>query len=426
MNQKKDDDSASNANQEYKAEDLVRISDREHVRKRPGMYIGDTTGHGLRQLLEEVLELMLNCHRAGSVTRISVEAHPDQSITIHDDNNSCKLAIDKRLSDLEQREITNLECEVSRLHNSQGVDFFGASPFGGGGMRGISVACVNFLSSRFEIRACGESQVFRQSYLQGIPENPVEVTTRTDEVGTQIAFTPDPEIFSHEHRHRNFDAEEICKRLEMLSYLNAGLETKFVDQRTGNEFTYRFTNGIQAFLDRPPKTSIPIVVDVHDGDIEFEAAFEQTHDVVSYANNTRTFDKGTHVTQFFRVLAEVLNDFKKHKMGGFGFRFDSMPHAKDYELQLRGIISVSMSDPRWEGATKTRIANPELEAFADERIKPQLVKFFDDQPELARSIIHKAVASANARTKLAVLALATVAAEKTGANAQTANSSKHS
>ena len=391
MNQNKDDDSSANVPKEYSAEDVERLTDREHVRKRPGMYIGDTQKCGLHYLIEEILAMMLNCHRAGVVSRISIEAHLDQSITIRDNNISCQLEIDKRLSESEQREVTNLEVELAHLCRSQGLDFFGADSSCDGGLVGTSVAVVTFLSSCLKIQACGKSQVFRHSYLQGNPEGAVEITPRTNEVGTQITFTPDPEIFSE--KHRNFDGEIMRKRLEMCSYLNAGLETNFIDQRTGNEFTYRFSNGIREFLNRPPTHPNPILVNAQDGDIHFEAAFESTHDVVSYVNTRRSFEGGTHVTHFFRVLAEVLNERNLYCL-----EYNALPHAKDYELQLRGIISLRISEPHWKGSTKTRLGNLVLEEFADKHIKQQLVDFFDGQPELARSIIWKAVVAANART----------------------------
>ena len=346
------------------------------------MYIGDKTKWGHYHLVEEVLALMLNCHQAGVVTRISVEVHPNQSITICDDNVSCQLEIDESLSEAEEREFTNLERELSRLSNSHGVDFFGASSFRGGGMLGVSIAGVTFLSSNLKIEACGTSEVYRQSYRQGIAEGPVEVTPRTDESGTRITFAADPEIF--EDKHRKFDVDKIRKRLEMLSYLNAGLETHFIDQQTGNEFTYRFSNGIREFLERPTSNPTSIVVNAHDGDIRFEAAFESAHRIVSYANSTRCFEGGLHLTHFFRVLAEVLNEFAQQNMNRF--EYEPLPHAKLYELQLRGIISLRMSEPLWKGATKTRIENAELGEFADRQIRPQLVEFFDDQPKLARSI----------------------------------------
>ena len=240
-------------------------------------------------------------------------------------NTGCKLETNDVLSSELGRDVTNLESELCHLRCSRQTKFFG-DEIGShrGGMHGLSATVVNFLSSSLAFEACGESDVYRQNYQQGEPVSPVDVAPRKGESGTRITYTLDPEIF--DSKHRVFSYERIHDRLEILAYLYPGLKTKVADERTGKEATFQYPAGIRQALDRmehfPPRKQWaslePIVVGANDSEVEFQVALQRTQDITSYVNDIHCTENGTHLSSFFQVLGDVLNEIGRRENVPYG------------------------------------------------------------------------------------------------------------
>ena len=377
---------------EYTSVDLKHLSDREHVRKRPGMYIGDTGQAGLHYLIEYAIELMLGGFESNHVSDISISIHVDGSVTLQDDNVGCQLKVIDR-SDSDDRATTNLEDELCsvRFHSS-GHSIFGYNTHFRGGLHGLPISIVNILSSWFRIEVCGESEVYRQEYRQGEPLAAVQTMPRTGQVGTRISFLPDPEIFSD----AKFVFARIKNRLQVLSFLHAGLKTSVSDERTKQACAFHNPSGLQDYLDHvcPDlhrsnfRDQWRLCVDAEVNETTFQVALRPANSLVSYINDIHCSEGGAHQIGFFSVLTDVLNEIGIRK--SLLDPNERLPQPNDYESQVTGIISVRLPDPKWQGATRTKVGNEELVDFANQHLRPQVVDFFGSHPNLATQMINAA------------------------------------
>lgn len=382
----------------YLPHEIKRLSDLQHVRKRPAMYIGSTTRQGVHHLIEEVIDMMLDCYRDGRVSFISVELGKEGSVTCSDDNTQCELKVHDRLSQENDRETTNLEGSVgSLIIGGTGESIFNPHRPTRGSLHGISIVVTNFLSDRFSVQACSENEVFQMDYLKGEPQNPVKVSPRTTESGTRISFTPDTEIFSDEAKA--IDGEQLRNRLEILAYLNPGLKIRFTDLRSDQEDTFHCSRGLRDYLRNrghlaePFREPKPILLEAKTEEIEFEIAIQPRNSVVSYVNDTGC-GRGNHVTSFFTTVRDVLNEI------GFRREYisdeDKSPTAQDYELQLQGVMALRMEHPQWTDQRRSTINNEFVDFFEIE-VKPKLIAFFESEEELTRQLVYGAVSMAKER-----------------------------
>jgi|GEM_PF-4691725 len=364
------------------------------------MYIGSTEKRGVHLIIEEVVDVMLGCFRTGRTTSISVVLHTDGSITCCDDNTQCVLEVDEDMSYGNDRETTNLEASVSCLRIGGNRDsIFGSDRLSKGSLSGVMIVVTNFLSSQFYVEACGESEVYRQRYVQGTSQGAVEVKKRTTESGTHISFSPDPEIFPDEAR--DIDEERLRNRLEVLAYLNPGVTIQLEDERTDQRHAFQYSLGIRDYLDNrghletPFYESKPILLEAKLRDIDFEVAMRPCPSFVSYVNETECIEGGTHLTSFFQVLRDVLNEIG-HRRELIEDE-DKIPTVADYESQMHGVIALRMQHACWDGPHKTRINNAELADFVEAELKPKMVEFFESDEHVASDLIYRAVSKANAR-----------------------------
>jgi len=409
-NQTPDEPSTDAANENKKASNyssgkLKRLSDMEHVRKRPSMYIGDTTLRGLHHLVYEVLDNSIDEAMAGYATRVSVVINTDGSVTVIDDGRGIPVEKHDQLSEEEEREVSTLEGVMTMLKfggkfgESTDVNAEENAYKVSGGLHGVGVTVVNFLSEWCEVEVFRDGHIFQQEYERGVPSGPVIKVGKTDKVGTKTTFKPDPQIFPVV----KFEYSILLKRLQELAFLNSGVRIHFKDQRNGEEDEFYYERGIIEYVEHLNRSSDAIHSDViyvkGDQDaIGFEMAIQYTTDLTenvhSYANNINTHEGGTHVSGFRSALTRTLNNYaKKENL----YPKNLTVTGEDFREGLTAIISVKVPEPQFEGQTKTKLGNGEVEGIIGSAIGEFLKTYLEENPKEAKTIIKKGIQAAEAR-----------------------------
>ncbi len=384
------------AKSEYRQEDIQHLSDLEHVRKRPSMYIGDTAQRGLHHLVYEVVDNSIDEAMAGFATRISVTINDDGSVTVQDDGRGIPVDRHDQLSAEEGRDVTTLEGVMTKL--KFGGKFEKGVYQTSGGLHGVGVTVVNFLSEWCEVEVSRDGEIWHQEYERGAPISDVTKIGKSDRVGTKTTFKPDPHVF----QTNRFEYGLLHKRLQELAFLNSGVRIVFRDARTGDGDEFCFERGIIEFVEYLNRSSDPIHPDViyvngeHDG-IGYEIALQYTNDLTenahSYANNINTQEGGTHVSGFRSALTRTLNNYgKANNM----FR-DLTVTGEDFREGLTAIISVRAPEPKFEGQTKTKLGNSEIESVVTTAFGEFLGKYMEENPKSAKIILLKGIQAAQAR-----------------------------
>ena len=279
-----------------------------------------------------------------------------------------------------------------------GGKFGGAAYKTSGGLHGIGVKAVNFLSQWCEVEVRRDGHVFHQEYERGKPTAPVKQMGATDITGSKTTFKPDPEIFGN----LKFDYNILHRRLQELAYLNRGVKISFKDDRNGEREVFQYERGIIEFVEYLNRTSEPIHADVvHvsgetenvELDVAFQYSSEYTENIHCYVNNINTHDGGTHLTGFRTALTRTLNRYGK-KQGLFK---DIVPSGEDFREGLTAVISVKIPEPQFESQTKVKLNNPELEGIVNSAVGEYLSKYLEENPASAKKIVTKAVIAAEAR-----------------------------
>ncbi|HZZ74002.1 MAG TPA: DNA gyrase subunit B, partial [Pirellulales bacterium] len=381
----------------YGAEQMQKLSDLEHVRQRLGMYIGDAGIRGLHHLVYETVDNSIDEAMAGHAHEISVTINVDGSIAIADDGRGIPVEIHKQLSDELGREVSTLEGVMTVL--KFGGKFDKQAYKTSGGLHGIGVKTVNFLSEWCEVEVRREGHVFQQEYERGVPTGPVRRLGRADSTGTKTTFKPDPQIFATTVK---FDYNILHRRLQELAFLNKGVKIVFRDERTGDGETFQYERGLLQFieyLNRATDPAHPGIIYVHrtQDEIEIEIAFqysnEYTENVHSYVNNINTIDGGAHLTGFRTALTRTLNAYGK-KLEIFK---DITPSGEDFREGLTAVISVRVPEPKFESQTKVKLTNPEVEGIVNSAVGDFLASYLEEHPKVAKVIVSKAVLAAEAR-----------------------------
>ena len=381
---------------EYQQEDLQRLSDLEHVRERPSMYIGDTTARGLHHLVYEVVDNSIDEAMAAFATRIHVTINNDGSVTCQDDGRGIPVDIHEQLTEQEGREITTLEGVMTFL--KFGGKFEKGAYQTSGGLHGVGVTVVNFLSEWCEVEVYRNGQVHQQSYERGVPTAEVNRVGKTDLVGTKTTFKPDAQIF----QTTKFEYSILHKRLQELAFLNSGVRIIFKDERNGEGDEFHYERGIIEYVEYINRSSDPLHSDViymngeHDG-VGFEIAIQYTTDITenvhSYVNNIHTHEGGTHVSGFRTALTRALNTYGK-KNNLFG---KISVNGEDFREGITSIISLKVPEPQFEGQTKTKLGNNEVEGIISSSLGEYLKTFFEEHPKVAKIIVKKGIQAAEAR-----------------------------
>jgi DNA gyrase subunit B len=384
------------SNSEYTSADLKHLSDREHVRERFGMYIGDNTSRGLHHLVYEVVDNSIDECMANYAKHVGVTVNVDGSVTVEDDGRGIPVDRHPQLSEEMERDVSTLEGVMTVL--KFGGKFEKGAYQTSGGLHGVGVTVVNFLSEWCEVEVSREGHVWQQEYQRGEPTGPVRKMGTTARTGTKTTFKPDPQIFPQ----TKFSWDILSRRLRELAFLNSGVRITFADAATGSSEEYFYERGVEEFVEHLNKASDPIHSDVitikgaGDGvtwDIALQYTGEYTESLHSYVNNISTTEGGTHVSGFRSALTRALNAYGKKS----GIYKDLVPTGEDIREGLTAVISVRVPHPQFEGQTKTKLGNGEVEGIINSAVGDFLSKYLEEHPKSAKAIIQKGVLAAEAR-----------------------------
>lgn len=365
----------------------------EAVRKRPGMYIGSTSGKGLHHLVWEVVDNSIDEALAGYCTRIDVTVHEDNSITVSDNGRGIPVGEHPKLKK------STLEVVMTVLH--AGGKFGGEGYKVSGGLHGVGVSVVNALSEHVTVRVKRDGHIYQQEYRRGVPQYDMIVVGETDETGTQTRFKPDPEIFTET---TEFDYDTLVGRIRELAFLNKGIELNIKDERTGMSDTFKFDGGIKEFVTylnrtREPLHEQPIYVEGSKDYIQCEIAMQYndgyTENIYSFANNIHTHEGGTHESGFKSALTRVINDYARKS--GMIKENEANLTGDDVREGLTAIISVKIPEPQFEGQTKTKLGNSEVRGIVESLFADKLMEFLNENPSVARKIVEKSLQASRAR-----------------------------
>ncbi len=382
---------------EYTSADLKHLSDREHVRERFGMYIGDNTARGLHHLVYEVVDNSIDECMAGFAKHVNVMVNVDGSVTVEDDGRGIPTDRHPQLSEEMDREVSTLEGVMTVL--KFGGKFEKGAYQTSGGLHGVGVTVVNFLSEWCEVEVSREGHVWQQEYQRGEPTGPVRKMGTTTRTGTKTTFKPDPQIFPQ----TKFSWDVLARRLQELAFLNSGVRITFTDAVSGQKEEYCYERGVVEFIEWLNRSSDAIHSDVisirgeAEGvswDIALQYTTEYTENVHSYVNNITTTEGGTHVSGYRAALTRTLNAYGKKT----GIYKDLVPTGDDVREGLTTVISVRVPHPQFEGQTKTKLGNGEVEGIINSAVGEFLSKYLEENPKSAKAIAQKGVLAAEART----------------------------
>lgn len=384
------------ANTEYTDKDLQRLSDLEHVRARPGMYIGDTSTRGLHHLVYEVVDNSIDEAMANFAKTVTVRVHNDGSVTVEDDGRGIPVTRHDQLSEELDREVTTMEGVMTML--KFGGKFKKGAYQTSGGLHGVGVTVVNFLSQWAEVEVSRDGFTWTQEYERGVPTGPVKKGRATKRTGTKTTFKADGQIFSV----LKYSYDTLFKRLQELAFLNSGVHIRFHDERNGESGDFCYDRGIVEFVEHLNRASDPLHADViriqgeKDGtqfDIALQYSTEYTENVQSYVNNIHTIEGGTHVSGFRSALTRTLNNYGKKE----GLFKNSVPSGDDFREGITAVISIRVPEPQFEGQTKTKLGNSEVDGIVSSGVGEQLGKYLEENPRVAQAMVRKGLLAAEAR-----------------------------
>jgi DNA gyrase subunit B len=383
---------SSSAEAAYTAEQIQVLEGREHVRRRPSMYIGSTSASGLHHLVTEVVDNAVDEALAGHAHKVIVTLHEDGSCEVDDDGRGIPVDIHKKEG------VSALELVLTRLN--AGGKFGGGGYKVSSGLHGVGVSAVNFLSEKLQVWVHRGGKVYHEEFARGVPKGGVKVVGKTDHTGTIVRFWPDPEIFPDTH----FDHGVIEHRLREMAYLNKRLLIALTDEVLGYTKTFYFEGGIVAFVrglnrDKQVVNSQPFYVDreVEGTQIEVAVQYNDTfvENVLAFANTIHTSEGGTHLTGFRSALTNVLNRYARKA----GILKESDPNltGEDVREGLTAVISVKVLEPQFEGQTKAKLGNAEVQGHVSIALTEGLTQYLEENPSEGRRIVEKSLTAARAR-----------------------------
>lgn len=381
-------------NQNYDASQIQVLEGLEAVRKRPGMYIGSTSSRGLHHLVYEIVDNSIDEALAGYCKNIKVYIHEDNSITVVDDGRGMPVGIHPKMGR------PTVEVIMTVLH--AGGKFGGGGYKVSGGLHGVGASVVNALSELCEVIVTRDGLVWKQSYKRGAVLTDLEQIGRAEGSGTRVHFKPDHEIFEE----TEYDFETLSQRLRELAFLNKGINIELIDEREGEvkEEVYHYEGGIKSFvsyLNRNKEVlhDEPIYVEGLKDGITVEVSL-QYHDgfnenIFTFANNIDTVEGGTHLAGFKTALTRVMNDYGRR----FGHLKESDKNLSGDDIRegLTAVVSVKISEPQFEGQTKTKLGNSEARSAVDSISGEGISTFLEENPEVGKVIIEKALLASRAR-----------------------------
>jgi len=381
------------SDKKYDSSSITILEGREAVRKRPAMYIGSTGEIGLHHLVYEVVDNSIDEALAGYCDTVEVTIHLDNSITVID--NGRGIPVDE----IKKEKRSAAEVVMTKLH--AGGKFDSNAYKVSGGLHGVGVSCVNFLSESLRLEIWRDSKTYEQEYVRGIPVVPLKQTGKTRKRGTKITFKPDSQIFVH----TEFSFDKLSERLREKAFLNKGIRITIKDEREEPERSHEFyyKGGIAEFVKHLNKNKSTL----HDKPIYFEKEGEslsievaiQYNDgydekVYSFANNINTVDGGTHLSGFRSAFTRTINAYAQSS--GLAKNFKTSLTGDDVREGLVAVISVKLPQPQFEGQTKGKL-NSDVKGAVESFLNERLTEFFEQNPTVARRVVGKSLDAARAR-----------------------------
>ncbi len=380
-------------NTNYGESQIQVLEGLDPVRKRPGMYIGSTDVRGLHHLVQEIVDNSIDEALSGHCDTITVQFNGDGSCTVKDNGRGIPTAIHHTEG------ISAVEVVLTKLH--AGGKFGGGGYKISGGLHGVGLSVVNALSEWLVVEVFQDGKHFKQSYKRGVPQASLEVVGSASFTGTWVTFMPDAEIFET----TDFNYDTVKTRLRELAYLNKGLLIKIIDERPEREHhdDFIYEGGIAHFVEDLSKNKgslfeKPVYFDVFYGDTEVEVAIQYTdtysETIYSFANNINTEEGGTHLEGFKNSLTRIINDFGK-KLNIF--KGEEKVSSEDVREGIVAVISVKLTEPQFEGQTKTKLGNSEMRNYVTKAMNEYLGTFLEENPAKAKEILLKCLTAQRAR-----------------------------
>lgn len=389
-------ESISKVGSNYTADQIKVLEGLDAVRKRPGMYIGDTTARGLHHLVYEIVDNAVDEALAGYCTKIEVSINVDNSVTVSDDGRGIPVGMHST------EKVSAAELVFTKLHAGGKFNEEGGAYKVSGGLHGVGAAVVNALSKWVHVEIKKDGKIHEVTFEYGKTTEPIKVTGTLEDTkisGTTVTFKPDNEIFdTHE-----FSYDTLANRFREMAFLNKGLRIILIDKRNEKTETFFAEGGITEFVSWINRAKNPIHKPIYfiqsKEDYEVEVALQWTNSynevISSYANNIHTPEGGTHVSGLKTALTRVLNAYAKDNNLLKGINVTLT--GDDMREGLSAIISVKLKEPQFEGQTKSKLGNSEVEGIMNSMIGESLKTFLEENPNLAKSIIKKSIDAAAAR-----------------------------
>jgi DNA gyrase subunit B len=383
----------------YEADDLQVLKGLEAVRMRPAMYIGDTASRGLHHLFVEVVDNSIDEHLAGYCTHIEVTLGADNTVTVADNGRGIPTDIHTEVG------VSGVEVAMTILH--AGGKFGGGGYKVSGGLHGVGVSAVNALSEWCEVKVCRDEKCHFQRYERGVPCKPLEVVGKAEATGTTVRYLADAEIFGEIEYHPDI----FVNRLRELAFLNKGLEIVFTNEQAEEDEaktrTFRYDNGIAEFVEHLNRNKTPLHKVVYfsgereENDevtaievaLQYNESFQEN--ILTFANNIHTQEGGTHLSGFKTALTRVINNYAR-KSGALKDK-DPNLSGDDVREGMAAVISVKVFHPQFEGQTKTKLGNSEVEGIVNSIVGEKFGEFLEENPTGARRVVDKALTAHRAR-----------------------------
>jgi DNA gyrase subunit B len=385
-------------NSDYKASNIQVLEGLEAVRKRPAMYIGDTGSRGLHHLVNEVVDNSIDEALAGYCDYIKITIHEDGSVTVLDNGRGIPVDIHKKLN------LPAVEVVLTKLH--AGGKFDKDSYKVSGGLHGVGVSCVNALSTEFKAEIHRDDKIYVMEFKYGKTVTPLKSVGKTDVTGTVIRFKPDPDVFT---QTTEFKFDIIAERMRELAFLNPQITVELIDEREDDESLgraeFHYSGGVKDFVryldeSREPMMNEPIFIQGELDNVPVELAIQYnstfTENVHSYVNNINTKEGGTHISGFRRALTRSFKNYAE-KNNIIKSSNKIQVSGDDFREGMTAVLSVKVAEPQFEGQTKTKLGNSEVQSAVEIIIYDKLSEYLEQNPKVSKKILEKVIVAAEAR-----------------------------